>query len=55
MRGGPLDVFSAILLILAFVCFIADAIGVPAAGRLKLTALGLGLWVLNQLVVIAPR
>jgi hypothetical protein len=48
-------VVANILLILAVVCFLADAFGWPASARVKLTPLGLALFVLNALVAIVPR
>jgi hypothetical protein len=48
-------VVSSILLILAFVCFVTAAIKPEAVSRLNLTATGLALWVLHQLVVLVPR
>lgn len=40
---------DTLLLILAFVCFIAAALG-ASVPRVNLTALGLALWVLTALV-----
>lgn len=53
--GTAMQIVSPILLVLAFVCFIVAAIKPEAMGRVNPVALGLALWVLNQLVVIAPR
>lgn len=39
---------TAILLILAFICFVLSAIG--TATRLNLTALGLAFWILSLLI-----
>jgi hypothetical protein len=50
-----MNVLPYILLILALVCFVLDAIGYPSAPRVKLTPLGLAFWVLNALVVLVPR
>ena len=38
-----------VLLIVAFVCFVAAAAGI-SAGRVNLTALGLALWVLTAII-----
>lgn len=46
---------SSILLILACLCFLADAIEWPHPPRVRLTPLGLFFFVLNALVVIVPR
>ncbi len=40
---------SLLLLVLAFLCFILVAIGVPSS-RINLLALGLALWVLTLLI-----
>jgi hypothetical protein len=38
-----------VLLIVAFICFVLAAIGIPA-GRVNLVALGLACWVLTAIV-----
>lgn len=40
---------SQILLLLAFLCFVLAAIGIPS--RVQLTPLGLALWVLSLLLI----
>lgn len=52
-----MNVLSSLLLILACLCFLADALTMPAglAARVKLTPLGLFLYVVNALVLIVPR
>ena len=44
---------TTILLLAAFVCFVAAAINVKAS--VNLTALGLAFWVLTLLVPMLPR
>ena len=46
--------FRLILLILAFLCFLLAAAGVPTNGRVNLVALGLASWVLSILIVSGP-
>lgn len=53
--GDVMQLVSPILLVLAFVCFIIAAIKPTALGAVNPIGLGLALWVLNALVVIAPR
>jgi hypothetical protein len=40
---------TLILLVLAFVCFLVSAIGIPVP-RVNLVAMGLALWVLSILI-----
>jgi hypothetical protein len=40
---------STILLLLAFICFVLSALGIPST-RVNLQSLGLALWVLSLLV-----
>jgi hypothetical protein len=47
-------VLRLILLILAFVCFLLAAVGVPTNGRVNLVALGLASWTLALLIVSGP-
>ncbi len=42
-----------ILLLLALVCFVLAAIGVPS-NRVNLVALGLAFWVLTAVIAAAP-
>jgi hypothetical protein len=53
--GTAMQIVSPILLVLAFVCFFIAAIKPSALGAVNPIGLGLALWVLNALVVIAPR
>jgi len=50
-----MDIIRNLLLILAALCFIVDAVGWPVEQRLKLTPLGLFFWVLNNLITIVPK
>jgi hypothetical protein len=44
-------VLRLILLILAFLCFVLAAVGVPTNGRVNLVALGLASWMLSILIM----